>query len=154
MFLLLISVMVVTIIPLFFPFLVWFIGTLLHNNFDPFLLVSISILWSFIMWFVRYYSNEKIFNLISKKLGLQDKKKPALMIKIEWYLNNSKISYILWIVIAIAAWSGFPDILTVRIVHKKVNIYQWISAYMVGKTFLYVPLIYGGDIILKWIANR
>ncbi len=151
--LLLISVMIVTIIPFLFPFVVGLIWTLLHNHSDPSQLVFIAMSWSLFMWYFRYYSNEKIFQRIAQKLSTKNKKKPNLMLKLEWYLHTANISYIIWIVIAIAAWSGFPDILTVRIVHNKVNIYQWLSAYIIWKLFLYLPLIYGWDILLKFISQ-
>lgn len=151
--LLLISVMIVTIIPFFFPFVIWLIGTLLHNHSDPLQLVLIAMSWSLLMWYFRYYSNEKIFDWLTQKLRLKDKRKPKFMLKIEWYLYSSHISYLIWIVIAIAAWSGFPDILTIRIVHSKINIYQWLSAYMIWKFLLYLPLIYGWDILLKLIFH-
>ena len=149
--LLILSVIITSIIPFFLPITIWLITNAIHAWIFIHVLVLCICVGCAIMWLCRYYADGKMMSY------LQHKKTPKIhsnirkmtIGKIEWVLHKSHNVYMIWLCTATASWSSIPDMLIIRLVRSKLNIYQRLSAYITWKLLLYIPIIYWVQIALS-----
>lgn len=149
--LLILSVVITSIVPFFLPITIWLITNAIHTWILIYILILSICIGCIIMWLCRYYADGKMMSYLQRKKVLKTHGTIRKMTiwKIEWVLYKSHNIYLIWLCTAAAARSSIPDIVIIRLVRPKMNIYQRLSAYIAWKLSLYIPIIYWVKIALS-----
>jgi len=148
-----VSAIFATVIPRMIPVAYSAIAGLLINGFDPLLLLIVSTWWA-VTWTISLWFIDRYFSLrFTKKFG--NKFKNTWRLKRKWIRrlhdklqNVQKASTLFWIV-AFTTRSEIPDILIIKYCRWKIGFPLFVLATILGKTFVYLPIIYGIELLWR-----
>lgn len=121
------------------------------SKFDVIIILSISWIIVWLLW--RYIDNymsillQKIKILIKQKNNKNTfwQKIRIFYKKIENKLENTHNIYIVFLLTVILIQSALPDVIIVRIVRKKFNMFWFIFTFAIGKILTYLPIVIAID---------
>ena len=151
--------------PIIIPFSYTTIGALLLQHAQPFSLAIITIVSAsgssilirvlqkdLIGRFATYRKNSsgplaRISNSITQRFT-QQKQLSKLNTKLKQHLERDHGQFILFGITILAIQSAIPDLIIIRMLHKKLHFGYFLLAVILGKAIVYLPVIYIGKGIL------
>ncbi len=159
--------------PVITPFSYPLIALLLLQKASPWTLSLIAIgantLGSIIIWrflpvvtirFRTYQTqreNKDITSLLGNRLISYTKKNDNISQtsqRFEQYMEKKGWGIGLFIFSAIIFWSAVPDIVIIKIIRKKINFFYYVTSAILGKSAVYIPIIFIGKSLLALLRTR
>ena len=152
LFLLFFAIIGTSFLSLLFPLTAWLILQILYLKINSLVILIVVILASIVVWIMRYERDKKIVHyltshypkLFPKKVNLADSRRWRLLSHIH---NNV---YIMRWCTMFVSWSSFPDMVLIRIVRTRLNLWQRLTSYILGKIAAYGLILDMILIMKKW----
>ncbi len=146
------SVIATSFLPLLIPITFWLILQLLYLWVHWFVILCIIISASLIVWVIRYEWDKKTMTYLATKYpNIFDKKIDPSNKRIKTLSHIHNNMYLMRISTVIASRSPLPDMVLIRVVRNKMNIYQRLTSYTLGKIIVYWIVILPWEILIKFL---
>ena len=139
-----------TFIPRLFPFLYAAIIWLILKWADPLMLSYVltggAVFGSSVMRVLDRY----IDGWLKRNIRIPENPRTWIGKKTKWLHDKLHITPQRWVMfwlVTLTTWSPVPDILIVRYARKKMHFLAFLLATIIGKIFVYTPVIYGVSLI-------